>query len=297
MGMKNKNHNARSISRISAITGNTVTLLTRQKTFYVVLLFALLLIGNSAFLTQFSFQQEFQVLKDIALGAMSIFSSLLAILATAQLIPRDFEDRTIYTILAKPVSRLEYLLGRLCGVLVLLAISMIFMSLLFVVVLGVREHFVLNDTLRQLSALPEEQVVEALRAVRRAAFNPNLFSGIVIIYLKSCLLAALTLFISTFASTTVFTTFVMAFAYFIGHLQSTARNYWLHANGTGWMTNGFLALVTLFFPDLQLFNLVDDIVVGTTIPTSLLMRTALLGSLYVGFYLFVAWLVFRRKPL
>ena len=129
--MTKSGHRAFSFARVAAITTNTLTELTRLKVFYVVLLFALLLIGNSIFMARLTFQQEFQVLKDISLGAMSIFTSLLAIVATARLIPQDIEDRTIYTILAKPVPRFEYLLGKLAGVLLLLAISVIIMSALF----------------------------------------------------------------------------------------------------------------------------------------------------------------------
>src|SRR5207248_10914013 len=117
-----------SPARIFAITGNTLTDLTRQKVFYFLLIFALILIGSSVFLARFTFQQEFQILKDVSLGAMSIFTSLLAILAAARLIPQDIEDRTIYTILAKPVPRFEYLLGKIGGVLLLLAISTVVMS-------------------------------------------------------------------------------------------------------------------------------------------------------------------------
>jgi len=295
--MSSSRHRAFSIGRIAAITANTFTELTRLKVFYVVLLFALLLIGNSIFMAQFTFQQEFQVLKDIALGSMSIFTSLLAVVATAQLIPQDLEDRTIYTILAKPVARFEYLLGKLAGVLLLLALSLIIMSVLFFVVLKVREQTVLSETLRQMGASPPEQMAEALGAVRTSAFNMNLFSGIAIIYVKACLLAALTLFVSTFATTTIFTTVVMVFIYFIGHLQSTARAYWLQTNGASWITKVFLALVALFFPDLQLFNLVDDIVVGTAIPLALFAKTAALGFFYTGFYLLLAWSVFYRKEL
>src|ERR1700740_2625554 len=79
-------HRAFSFSRILAITFNTLTELTRLRVFYVFLIFALLLIGSSIFMAQFSFQQEFQILKDISLGAMSIFSSLLAVVVTAGLI-------------------------------------------------------------------------------------------------------------------------------------------------------------------------------------------------------------------
>src|SRR6266705_1522990 len=128
-------HRAFSFSRVLAITVNTLTELTRLKVFYVLLVFALLLIGSSMFMAQFTFQQEFQILKDISLGAMSIFTSLLSIIATARLISQDVEDRTIYTILAKPVPRFEYLLGKLGGVLLLLALGIIAMSILFVGVL------------------------------------------------------------------------------------------------------------------------------------------------------------------
>lgn len=295
--MNSSGHRAFSFGRVAAITGNTLTGLVRLKIFYVLLLFALLLIGSSLFMAQMTFQQEFQVLKDIALGAMSIFTSLLAVLATARLLPQDIEDRTAYTILAKPVSRFEYLTGKLLGVLFLLALSLLAMSALFFVVLMLREQTVLNETARQMRAAPPEQMAEALRLVRASAFDVNLFSGIAMIFVKGCLLAALTLFVSTFASTTIFTTMVMAFVYFIGHLQAIAREYWLQTNSAGWITKSFLAVVALLFPDLQLFNLTDDVVAGNAIPLALFAKTATLGLFYTGFYLLLAWSVFFRKEL
>src|SRR4029078_12384021 len=101
-------HRSFSLSRILAITGNTLTELTRLKVFYVLLVFGLLLICSSIFMAQFSFQQEFQILKDVSLGAISMFTSLLAIVATARMLPQDVEDRTLYTILAKTEARLRY---------------------------------------------------------------------------------------------------------------------------------------------------------------------------------------------
>src|SRR5713101_4467887 len=290
-------HRAFSFSRIRAITINTLTELTRLKVFYVLLVFALLLIGSSIFMAQFTFQQEFQILKDVSLGAMSIFTSLLAIVATARLIPQDIEDRTVYTILAKPVPRLEYLLGKIAGVLLLLAISTLVMSAVFLAVLYMREQSVLQMTLRQMSAAPREQVDDALRAIRSSALNIDIFPGIIIIYLKACLLAALTLFVSTFATTNIFTIVVMVVIYFIGHLQATAREYWLQEHSTGWITHVFLALVALIFPDLQTFNLVDDIVVGAAISLGLFAKTAVLGIFYTTIYSLLATFVFYGKEL
>jgi ABC-2 type transport system permease protein len=290
-------HRSFSFGRTAAIMLNTLTDLTRQKVFYVLLIFALLLIGSSVFMARLTFQQEFQILKDISLGAMSIFTSLLAIIATARLIPQDIEDRTVYTILAKPVPRFEYILGKLGGVLLLLAISTLLMTGLFVAVLYAREQTIMHETLRQMSAAPREQLQDALRAVRSAAFNVDIFPGIAIIYLKACLLASLTLFVSTFATTNIFTIVVMVFIYFIGHLQATAREYWLQETSAGWVTRAFLALVALMFPDLQAFNLIDDIVAGAVIPFGLFAKTALLGIFYTTIYTLLAAFVFYGKEL
>jgi ABC-type Na+ efflux pump permease subunit len=248
-------------------------------------------------MARFTFQQEFQILKDISLGAMSIFSSLLAIVATARLIPQDIEDRTIYTILAKPVPRFEYLLGKLLGVLLLLAISIGAMAALFLLVFHAREQTVLTETTRQMSGATHEQLEDALNAIRANALKHDIFFGIAVIFLKACLLAALTLFISTFATTNIFTIAVMVLVYFIGHLQATAREYWLEQQSAGWIAKSFLAIVALIFPDLQAFNLVDEIVAGVAIPLALFAKTALLGVFYTLIYTLAATFVFYGKEL
>jgi ABC-type Na+ efflux pump permease subunit len=248
-------------------------------------------------MAQFSFQQEFQILKDVSLGAISIFTSLLAIVATARLLPQDIEDRTIYTILAKPVPRFEYVLGKISGVLLLLAISTLVMSAAFLAVLYLREQTVIHTTIRQMAGSPPEQVDDALKLIRSSALNVDIFPGIIVIYVKACLLAALTLFISTFATTSIFTIVVMAFIYFIGHLEATAREYWLQEHSSGLITRIFLAIIALLFPDLQAFNLVDDIVAGTAISMAVFAKTALLGLFYTTIYTLLAAFIFYGREL
>jgi len=288
-------HRSFSPSRVAALAGNTFTGLVRLRAFYFLLPFALILIGSSLFFARLSFQAEFQILKDVSLGAMSIFSSLLAIVATAQLIPRDLEERTIYTILAKPVLRSEYLVGKMLGVLLLLALGILVMSALFLGLLFFRERILLGETTR--SGLPPAQIAAAIASLKASAFNLNLLPGILLIYLRAALLASLTLFVSTFASSNIFTTVVMVFVYLIGHLQGTARTYWLQEHSSGWLAHTFLGLVALVFPDLQPFNLIDDVVAGTAIPLALFARTALLGCVYTTVYLFFAWAAFHEREL
>lgn len=285
------------IRRTAAIAAVTWTELVRLKVFYFLIIFALLVIGNSFFLARFSFEEEFQMLKDIALGAMSIFSSLLAILATATLLPKDREDRTIYTILAKPVSRPEYLLGKLAGVFLLLALAVLLMGAVFAVVLLLRTQTLLHTAALEMAALPPAELQAALDKIRAAGHDPNLFAGGLVILVKAWLLAALTMFISTFATSTIFTTITAFAAYFIGHLQATAREYWLAASDSGVLTKSLLALVSLIFPDLQAFNLVDDIVTGAVIPSGILWKTLALGAGYIAVYTALAAAVFQGKEL
>src|SRR5260370_8187829 len=110
------------------------------------------------------------------------------------------------------------------------------MGAAFLLVLYVSEQAILPANLRHMSCAPGEQVDDAVRAIRSSALNIDIFPGIVIIYVKACLLAALTLFVSTFATTNIFTIVVMAFIYFIGHLQATAPDYLLQEHSIACIT-------------------------------------------------------------
>lgn len=287
-------HKFFSPARVSAIASNTLLELIRLKVFYFLLLFALLIIGSSAFTSKFSFQEQFQVLKDVSLGAMSIFTWLLAVLATAMLLPKDIEDRTLYTILAKPVPRFEYLLGKFLGVLLLLFVALSLMSVVFVVVLYTREHTALAEAAR---SIPKELLDGEIRQIKASTFNSNLVPGIVIIYLKSALCAALTLLLSTFASSWIFTIIISVIVYLIGHIQPLAREAYLASATVSSATKVFLALVSLLIPDLTALSLVDDIVVGNAVPTLLFVKTAGLGAVYICVYFLVGYFIFSNKEL
>lgn len=285
-----------SPGRIGAIASNTLLELVRLKVFYFLLLFALVLIGSSTFMVKFSFQEQFQVLKDVSLGAMSIFTFLLAVLSTAMLLPKDVEDRTLYTILAKPVPRFEYLAGKLLGVLLLLAISTALMGAVFYLALWAREQGALAELARDMAGAPQEDFHAATKEIRDATFTPGLLSGIAIIYIRAAFFAALTLLVSTFATSQIFTVIVITMMYVIGHIQSIAREYWF-AEGAPIYKKAMSALIALVFPDLQLFNMVNDIAVGNAVALDLFAKTAALGGLYLTVYFLVAWFIFTGKEL
>ena len=120
--------------RAVIIALSTVTQLVRMKVFYFLAPIALLFVGLQ-FFDVFWYegpeasqpQQELMMHKNLCLGTMMLFSSLFAIVSTALLIPGDIEDRTLYTILCKPVPRLDYLVGKLLGVISVIFVAMLVM--------------------------------------------------------------------------------------------------------------------------------------------------------------------------
>ena len=149
----------------------------------------------------------------------------------------------------------------------------------------------------QFASAPADELALAMKEVTDSTFQGNLLPGIMVIFLKAALLASMTLFISTFATSSIFTILMAAAVYFIGHLQATARDYWLAGVDPEWWMRLLAAGVALMFPDLQAFNLTDDIIAGTAVPVMLFTQTALLGLLYTIIYFALASFVFSGREL
>jgi ABC-type Na+ efflux pump permease subunit len=245
-------------------------------------------------------EQQMKLVKDVSLGAMSLFASMFGIVATAMLIPRDLEDRTLYTILAKPVPRVEYLIGKLLGVIFVIGLSLVAMHLFFSGVLYVRQEMLLSDDLVMM-AERSDLTAEDLRSyegrVREQGLTWNLANATGAIFLKSCVVTASAMLISTVATTSLFTIIVSMLVFFIGHVQALARTYWIEGEGGGVVVKLFSALVALVFPDYQLFNVIDGVVSGEMIPFMSMLKLAGLTAFYLGIYTLVAYLIFAEKEL
>jgi len=129
-----------SLYRIIVIGRNTLTEAVRQKVLSVLLIFALVLVASSVLVSQLAtpgldaaglIDEQIKFVKDFGCGAIGLFGFAIALLSTAQLIPQELHNRTIYTILAKPVRRSEFLLGKFLGVVLLVALAVALMSTAF----------------------------------------------------------------------------------------------------------------------------------------------------------------------
>ncbi|MDW8343827.1 MAG: ABC transporter permease subunit [Verrucomicrobiae bacterium] len=275
-----------SVSRIATIAVNTFTEAVRQKVFNILLLFALVVIGSASFFSQFTFSEQLKFVKDFCLGAISIFGTLIAIVGTAQLLPAEMESRTLYTILAKPVRRAEFLLGKYAGSILLIFLSVVVMSLMFVAALWYKENQLVRDT-RQDPTLTVEEKAAMESRIYEEARDFDLAKGVVLLFFKQCLLAALTLLFSTVSHSMVFNVTMGFMAFFAGHLREAATEVlW-----EGWVAKWLLTIV----PDLAAFNVADEVIVGQNIPWLLVGQVTGYGLVYTAVVLLIAYLMFSER--
>ena len=290
-----------SLGRVWTIALNTLTEAVRQKVFLTLILFALVLIASASFFSQFGFGEDgsqealeqLKFIKDFCLGAISVFGVLIAIVGTAQLIPNELEQRTIYTILSKPVRRVEFLLGKYAGSALLVLVSLVMMSLMFAAALKFKgDNYIGIARQTQQESVNTPGADDATRQVARiesAMYDSDLVKALWLIYVKLALLAGITLLVSTFSTSMVFNVAVALLVFFAGHLVGAAKERW----GEGGASRFLLAII----PDLGMFNVADDVILGNAIPWGYVARVTLYGVAYLVAVLAAAHFLFADREI
>jgi hypothetical protein len=287
------------LARIHTLAMNTVTQLLRMKVFYFVLLFAALAVGIQFVFPILNPEQELKFMKDVSFGALQVFGFIIAIAATALLIPKDVEDRTLYTILAKPVPRLDYLLGKLGGVLLVLGGGLLLLDGIFSLILWIKQELILADAMegmRANKAVSQAQLEQTTRSILKQGLTWSMHVGVWAIFLKSAVLAALALLISCFASSTLFT-IVSTFCFaIVGHGQGLFREYFFRG-GADRSDQLLAALLSVACPDLTVFDVVDQILLGQGAAVGSIAAMTGVAALYLVGYMVVSYLIFVEKEL
>ncbi|HOZ47749.1 MAG TPA: ABC transporter permease subunit [Candidatus Hydrogenedentes bacterium] len=125
--------------RILAVAKNTFREAVRDKVLYVLLFLAAAAIFGSKALGWISIGQDIKIVKDISLAAISVFGVLIAIFVGASLIYKEIDKRTLYIILARPIHRYEFVIGKYLGlaaVLAVVTVAMTIVAIAYILVLG-----------------------------------------------------------------------------------------------------------------------------------------------------------------
>src|SRR5882724_2654333 len=108
----------------------------RDRVFYNLVLFAVLLVGASILIGQLTAGQDVKIIKDLGLAATSLFGLFIAVFVGINLVSKEVERRSIYSLIAKPVTRAQLVLGKYCGLTLTLAANMAVMAVALYAVLA-----------------------------------------------------------------------------------------------------------------------------------------------------------------
>ncbi|HYF33710.1 MAG TPA: hypothetical protein VD994_00360 [Prosthecobacter sp.] len=297
---RNKHRVGFSPARVWTLATATVTQLVRMKILGFLLLFCILVVAMGFAFPSSDPTHQLKQLKDGSFAAMQIFSLVIAIVATALLLPRDLEDRTLYTILSKPVPRYEYLLGKLLGVLLLIGSGLLIMDLAFSAVLWLKQSLLVaqaSETFRQQNADASEALVQFKEMLAKQGLNWNLHLGVLAVFFKAAIVSALALLISCFASSTLFTVIMAFLITIIGHGHQLMREYFLHPNFSATAEKILSALLAIITPDLGAFDIIENVISGEAVPADALGLMLGVTALYLTAYMVVSHLLFVEKEL
>jgi ABC-type transport system involved in multi-copper enzyme maturation permease subunit len=181
------------IRRVLAIAGNTFRENIRDRVLYNLILFALIMIFSSLALGKLTLGNEDKVITDLGLSSISIFGMLIAIFIGISLVYKELEKRTVYALLAKPIHRHEWILGKYLGLLFTLFINTAVMTVGLALAMLYTGHM---GTAAYVRLLP----------------------AVFLIFLSLALITALALLFSTFSTPALSALFTF-FLWIIGHFS------------------------------------------------------------------------------
>ncbi len=253
-----------SVARIWTIAMNTVREAIRNKLLYTLLFFAVLMICAGVMLSTLSYVESERILQDVGLAAIRLFGVAIAIFVGVGLIYKEVERRTVYTILSKPVSRSEFLLGKYVGLVVTIWLQMAIMVAAFALV-------------SLFTGAP-------LGVVHAAAFA--------LTAVELALMVAVATFFSAF-TTPMLASFFSTGLWVVGNLTRDLRDIGAGSNLESVRTT--TAWLHRLLPDLESFNLTIEAVHGLPITASDVWLPVCYGAGYVGIVLVCAVAIFERR--
>jgi ABC-type transport system involved in multi-copper enzyme maturation permease subunit len=248
---------------ILTIARNTFKEVLRDKVFYNLFVFALLMIGSALLLGTLTIGEQSKIIKDIGLASIDLFGVLIAIFVGVGLISKEIEKRTIYTIIAKPVHRYQFLLGRFAGLVFTMWVNTAVMLVAFCVILIVG------------GTSPDSGLMKAVGLMTVA---------------QLIVLSAAMLF-STFTTPTLSGIFTLAL-YVIGELTPDLKTLSEKLSG---VSRGLLSGSYYLLPNLALFNVKGEAVHGVPITAGYMLTAIGYGVSYAAVVLLLSCFVFQRR--
>ncbi len=249
------------IGRITMLEG------ARKQVFHVLMLFAVFLIFGSTVLARFNQQVEMKMLTDLCIASVFFISAIIAITITVTGVPGEMEQKTVYPVIAKPVRRWEFILGKYAGAMGTVAIGMGVMGAAFAL----------------------------LEVAYQGHIEPAVFYVFPFLFLEAAILGAAALWLSTFTSWPLAWFLCVSFTV-LGNVKFSLYASLMRDHPNAFNRVTITALYHLL-PNLQSFDFKDALVHGLYVPDAYLWQTAAYGTCYAAALLTLASLSFARREL
>ena len=253
-----------SLLRLWTIGRNTLREAIRNKLLYTLLFFAIALIGTGVLVSTLSYVEGERILQDVGLAAIRLMSLGIGVFVGVGLIHGEVERRTVYTILSKPVSRSEFLLGKYLGLVLTTWLMLVVMGICFSAVSLAYDAPLTTGHLAAFALIGVELVV---------------------------MIAVATMFSS-------FTTPMLASLFTVGIFVLGRLSRDLKQLGEQGDIEGLRTLASLLFrvlPDLESFNVSIQAVHGLPISHAEIGWAVVYGFAYAASLLCLAVLLFARR--
>ena len=258
---------SRSFFRIWTVASNVFLEVVRDRILYVVGVFAIVMVMAITMLPEVAAGTEDKLILDTGLAAINLLSLFVVVFIGTGLINKEIEKKTVLVLIAKPVSRFEFILGKHLG-----------LSLVMAVLIG------------SLTA-----VMLSLLAFSGVPFQLNLMLlAVLFMFLEMMLLIAAAMMFGTITSTVLATLMTLAI-FAVGHetrnileLDKIAESESFRRIAEG---------LFLVLPDLERLNLKNEIANGFVAPPSGggLLENAAYGLIYTALLLTITVTVFERR--
>ena len=254
--------------KIAALALNTYREAIRNKVFYIIFIFAVLMVASSLIFTQLALDQQDRIVKDLGLSAINIFGLLLATFVGVNLVHDELDKRTIYLLLASGMSRTQFILGKFLGLFITVAVNVMFMVLLLFAAIWLTEG---------------------------STVTPSLVYAVFLYMFEIMVIIAIAVLFSSF-STPVLSAVLTFMCWTIGHLSEDLVSFAerLHNDGAIVMAN-FLTALHYILPNLELFDIKNQVVYNESIMVFVTWKDPAAAVLYTAILLTITSLTFARR--
>jgi len=252
------------IDRISGIALNTFRESIRDKVLVTLIVFAVVVMGSSRVIQPLALGEEAKIIKDIGLSAITLFCVLISILVGGRIVYREVEKRTIYIMLAKPVRRWEFIVGKYLGLMTVLVVSLVVMTAAFYVILLV---------------LGVGAPLYLLLAVLMTLFELAILTAVAVLF-------------SSFSTPITGAVFTFA-VYFVGHMSRDLKL--LAAISPSPVVKAVSYFSYYVLPNLANFNIRPEVVYGVPLGPSALLLPGLYALVYTATVLLISTAIFNRR--